>query len=53
MFADENVCDETLVNMPETEDGYPGEGEEYEEEYHYQDWGVDRVDLDFKSGYHH
>ena len=48
-----NVCDETLVNMAETEDGYPGEGEEYEEEYHYQDWGVDRVDLDFQSGYHH
>ena len=22
----------------------------YEEDYHYQDWGVDRVDLDFKSG---
>ena len=38
--------------MPETEDGYPGEGEEYEEEYHYQDWGVDRVDLDFQSGEH-
>lgn len=28
-----------------------GEGdEEYLEDYHYQDWGVDRVDLDFKSG---
>ena len=38
--------------MPETEDGYLGEGEEYEEEYHYQDWGVDRVDLDFQSGEH-
>ena len=26
------------------------EDEEYLEDYHYQDWGVDRVDLDFKSG---
>lgn len=25
------------------------EDEEYLEDYHYQDWGVDRVDLDFKS----
>ena len=33
---------------------YPG-GEEYEEEeedYQYHNWGVDRVDLDFKSGHH-
>ena len=22
----------------------------YEEDYQYDDWGVDRVDLDFKSG---
>ena len=28
------------------------EDEEYLEDYHYQDWGVDRVDLDFKSGKH-
>ena len=31
-------------------------GEEYEEEeedYQYHNWGVDRVDLDFKSGHHH
>ena len=28
------------------------EDDEYVEEYHYQDWGVDRVDLDFKSGKH-
>lgn len=25
------------------------EDDEYLEDYHYQDWGVDRVDLDFKS----
>ena len=32
-----------------------GGGEEYEEEeedYQYHNWGVDRVDLDFKSGHH-
>ena len=27
-----------------------GAGEEYED-YQYPDWGVDRVDLDFKSGW--
>ena len=25
-------------------------GEEEEEDYQYHNWGVDRVDLDFKSG---
>ena len=32
------------------EDVDDGASEEYEEDYNYQDWGVDRVDLDFKSG---
>ena len=27
-------------------------GEEEEEDYQYHNWGVDRVDLDFKSGQH-
>ena len=27
-------------------------GEEEEEDYQYHNWGVDRVDLDFKSGHH-
>ena len=26
-------------------------GEEEEEDYQYHNWGVDRVDLDFKSGH--
>ena len=29
--------------------GDVGAGEEYQD-YQYPDWGVDRVDLDFKSG---
>ena len=32
--------------------GDVGAGEEYQD-YQYPDWGVDRVDLDFQSGYHH
>lgn len=37
--------------MIETDEGENYDQDElYEEDYHYQDWGVDRVDLDFKSG---
>ena len=37
--------------MMESGDGDHYDQEElYEEDYNYQDWGVDRVDLDFKSG---
>ena len=32
------------------EDVEDAASQEYEEDYNYQDWGVDRVDLDFKSG---
>jgi len=31
------------------EDVEDAASQEYEEDYNYQDWGVDRVDLDFKS----
>ena len=42
---------EIINNDQVYEDDIDGEeDEEYLEDYHYQDWGVDRVDLDFKSG---
>lgn len=38
-----------MMETEEQADNYDPD-ELYEEDYHYQDWGVDRVDLDFKSG---
>ena len=38
--------------MLESSDKYNNAEQEevYEEDYQYQNWGVDRVDLDFRSG---
>ena len=48
-FSDSSHCDGGPASLMFGGDGSEY-GEEEEEDYQYHNWGVDRVDLDFKSG---
>ena len=49
-FSDSSHCDGGPASLMFGGDGSEY-GEEEEEDYQYHNWGVDRVDLDFKSGH--